>query len=108
LRIPKNLKVPDKNTTKYILKKAVESILPKDIIYRKKQGFWAPVNEWFRNEWLDYTRSKILGSPLMVSGIFNFDYVKDLIESHGAGKSNNGLRIYNLLQLAIWHERFIE
>jgi asparagine synthetase B (glutamine-hydrolysing) len=38
-----NRKMPDEKTTKYILKKAVESILPKDIIYRRKQGFAAPV-----------------------------------------------------------------
>ncbi len=108
LRIPQSLKVPDKHTTKYILKKAVESILPHEIIYRRKQGFWAPVNEWFRNEWATYTRSKILGSPLFARGIFNFDYVKHIIEAHELGKENNGLRIYNLLQLAIWHERFME
>lgn len=108
LRIPKNLKVPDKKTTKSILKKAVESILPMEIIYRRKQGFWAPVNEWFRNEWATYTRSKILGSPLLAEGIFNFEYVKRLIEAHESGAENNGLRIYNLLQLAIWHERFLE
>ncbi|HOQ48450.1 MAG TPA: asparagine synthase (glutamine-hydrolyzing), partial [Candidatus Kapabacteria bacterium] len=40
-----NCKMPDGKTTKYILKKAVESILPKDIIYRRKQGFAAPVEE---------------------------------------------------------------
>lgn len=47
-RIPASYKVRQ-GTTKYILKKALEPVLPKEIIYRKKKGFGSPIAKWFRN-----------------------------------------------------------
>ena len=99
-------KVPNKRISKYILKKAVESILPNDIINRKKQGFWAPVNEWLGNEWYDYAYSKIIDSRLMKEGIFDKNYIINIFEKHKQSKQNHGKRMFSLLMLFLWHERF--
>jgi len=106
MTLPPHIKVPDKSITKYVLKKAVEPILPHDIIYRKKQGFWAPVNEWLRNDWYKYAYATVTNSKLINSKIFNQDYIKHTFETHKSGKYNQGLQIYTLLMLALWHERF--
>ena len=89
------------------MKKAVEPILPHNIIYRRKQGFWAPVTEWLRNEWYDYAFDKITNSGIIID-YFNLDYVKLMFENHKNSKANNGLKIFQLLQLALWWERFFK
>ncbi|OGU17398.1 MAG: asparagine synthase (glutamine-hydrolyzing) [Ignavibacteria bacterium GWB2_35_12] len=107
LSIQDNLKVPDKKSSKYILKKAVESILPYEIINRQKQGFWAPVNEWLRNEWKSYAYSEIFDSPLMKTGIFNKEYINKIFRLHESGRQNLGLELYSLLMLNLWYKKFI-
>lgn len=107
MSIPERQKIPDKKSTKYLLKKAVEPILPHNIIYRKKQGFWAPVTEWLRNEWYDYASDKVLNSGIIID-YFNREYVKELFTNHYNSKANNGLKIFQLLELALWWERYFK
>ncbi|MCX6155729.1 MAG: asparagine synthase (glutamine-hydrolyzing) [Candidatus Kapabacteria bacterium] len=104
--IPEHIKVPDGKTTKYILKKAVESVLPKNIIYRKKQGFWAPVKEWLRNEWHGYARDKILDSYFVKEGIFDKSYLENMLQVHKRGERNLSVDIFSLLKLNLWHDKF--
>ena len=106
MSISEDKKIPNKKVTKHLLKKAVEGILPDEIIYRKKQGFWAPVNEWFRGDWHDYAKNEIMNSYFIQNKIFNTDYVNGLFNTHKKGKGNLGFRIYALLNLALWHKRF--
>lgn len=107
MALPARIKVPNSNTTKYILKKAVEKILPKDIIYRRKQGFWAPVNEWLRNPWFEYAKSKINHSNLF-KALFNMDYINTILVKHRKGTINRGFHIFTLLELALWYEVFFD
>ncbi|MBI5324213.1 MAG: asparagine synthase (glutamine-hydrolyzing) [Ignavibacteriae bacterium] len=107
MSIPDKIKVPGKNNPKHILKKAVESILPHEIIYRQKQGFWAPVNEWLRYEWKKYAHSEILNSKLIETGILNKNYIEKILRIHDSGRQNLGLEIYSLLMLNLWYKRFI-
>lgn len=107
MALPENIKVPNLRTTKALLKKTVEGILPNEIIYRKKQGFWAPVNEWIRNQWYDYAKSKIMGSKLFKK-IFEMNEIENLLLKHKNGKRQIGFQIYALLQLAVWYDVFFE
>src|SRR5262249_8419729 len=54
--IPSGLKLRGK-TTKYLLKRALENDLPKDIVHRKKMGFAIPVADWFRNGIRDFAQA---------------------------------------------------
>lgn len=107
MSLPEKLKVPNGKTTKYLLKKAVEGILPDEIIYRKKQGFWAPINEWLRNEWFHFAFAKINNSNLF-DALFNQDYVNYILYRHKKGKGKYGFRIFTLLNLALWYEKFFD
>ncbi|MCE5304442.1 asparagine synthase C-terminal domain-containing protein, partial [bacterium] len=100
-------KIPDKHTTKYLLKKAAKGIIPDEIINRKKQGFAAPISEWFRNEWYDYAKDKIENSNLVRDGIFNKDFIEKLMQTHKKGKANFSKEIYSLLSLSLWQEKFL-
>ncbi|MBM3211593.1 asparagine synthase (glutamine-hydrolyzing), partial [Candidatus Poribacteria bacterium] len=59
MSIPQNVKFKN-GELKYILKKSVENILPKEIIYRKKQGFDVPIIAWFMERLGDFTNRKLL------------------------------------------------
>lgn len=107
MALPTKIKVPDEHTTKYVLKKAVEKVLPKEIIYRRKQGFWAPVNEWLRNPWFEYAKSKINNSNLF-KALFDMDYVNKILLKHRKGATNRGFHIFTLLELALWYEVFFD
>ena len=96
------------NEPKYILKKAVEGIVPNNIIYRKKQGFAAPVNEWLRNEWSSYAENTIRESTLVKQGILQYGFIKLMIDSHRSRKIDAGQNIWNLLNLVLWHKYWIE
>ncbi len=106
MSIPPFKKAPDNKETKYILKKAVGSILPENIIYRKKQGFWAPVNEWLRGQWYEYAKNEILNSGVMEYGILNAGFIKRMFQAHKSGRNNFGLQLFTLLMLSLWHKKF--
>lgn len=106
MSIPDRIKAPNRKSTKILLKKAVEGILPDNIIHRKKQGFWAPVNEWLRTHWFNYAKSVILNSDLIKFNIFNTDYIEKLFKDHKSSKANNGYKLFTLLTLSLWYKRY--
>lgn len=99
-------RLPDRNISKYILKKAVEDILPHDIIYRKKMGFAAPVDNWFRGPWKSFAEDRLLNSELSKLGLFNHSYLKEIMKKHQNEKSKLGSKIYSLVNLSLWYDRF--
>jgi asparagine synthase (glutamine-hydrolysing) len=107
MRIPASLKIKN-GEPKYILKKAVEGIIPRDIIYRKKQGFAAPVDEWIRNEWYGFVESKLLNSYFLRERLFQKNVISAMLDNHRSGRRNQGQYLWNLLNLVLWHEQWIE
>lgn len=75
-------------TTKYILKKALEPVLPHNILYRSKKGFGIPVGRWFKDGLLNFDRQK-LGAKL------NSAFLEDRIEEHRRGKADHSLFLWN-------------
>jgi asparagine synthase (glutamine-hydrolysing) len=108
MRIRPELKRKSFNESKYLLKKGVDALLPHEIIYRKKQGFAAPVAEWIRGPWYNYTMSTILQSPLTTSGIFNDAYFRVMLHDHKQHRGKNGKALYTALNAALWHKVWME
>jgi len=106
--IPQKLKLKN-NTTKYILKKAVEGIIPDDIIYRKKKGFGAPVSEWLKdNEELRNKLITILNqSKIKKLNLFNYQYINQLISDHLSGRHDNSFKLWNLITLSLWYDTWL-
>jgi asparagine synthase (glutamine-hydrolysing) len=98
--------LPQSGLTKAVLKKAVEGILPDEIIYRKKQGFAAPVKEWLRTSWYDYAYDTVQNSHFVKSGVFNKDFTKRLFEMHKSGKRDYKNELFLLLMLSVWYKKF--
>ena len=106
MAIPQSFKLKN-GKTKYILKKAVEEIIPRNIIYRQKQGFAAPISEWLKNEWYTFAHDQILQSPL-INEYFRKDTIDALMRQHQQGRGKVGQNLWNLLNLVLWHKYWIE
>lgn len=108
-KIPSALKLKNGTECKYILKKALEPYLPKDIICRKKMGFGVPIDHWFRNELKEMTYDVLLSSAAMNRGYFSRAYIQSVLDKHNqnTGESWHYL-IWNLLMLELWHLMFVD
>ena len=69
-QIPTNLKLKGLNNKKYILKKALNNLLPRRIMYRKKQGFGLPIEMWFRKDLKNYAHDILLSNKALSRGLF--------------------------------------
>jgi asparagine synthase (glutamine-hydrolysing) len=106
MQVPTDEKLRD-GRTKSILKRAMEGILPDEIIHRPKQGFGAPVSEWFRGELYKPAVEGVLGSRLRGEGFFDYDHVRALFEDHRAGRSDQGWHLWTLYNLSRWYDYWI-
>jgi asparagine synthase (glutamine-hydrolysing) len=93
---------------KYILKKAFKDLLPKEILARGKMGFGVPIAEWFRGELKDFVKEVLLSSRACARGYFREEAVRALIQQHIDGQFDHGYRLWALLNLELWHDRFID
>lgn len=105
--IPMQWKVKN-GMPKYLLKKAVEGLIPDEIIYRKKMGFGAPMAQWLRGDFGKQVEAAILGSNLMRRGYFNLNYIERLIVDHRNNRTDNSLYIWTLFNLTSWYDYWIE
>lgn len=106
-RIPPELKLRGGVEAKYILKKAVESYLPAEIIDRPKMGFAVPLDHWFRAELKEMAYDTLLSAQALQRGYFQPWYIKFMLDRHQEGESWQYL-IWNLLMLELWHQVFID
>lgn len=104
--IPSNLKLKGW-TTKYLLKKALTKILPKDILNRRKAGFGVPIGTWFRQELKDYAYDILLSEKSLKRGYFKKEAIKRILDEHTKGKIDHGARIWSLINFELWHQMFI-
>ena len=94
--------------TKHILKKTVSSFVPKEVIYRKKQGFSVPVGQWFRGEIKDVVHDIILGQKARARNYFDMHYVDKLWKQHQSGSVDHEKKLFPLVAFELWNRTFID
>lgn len=99
-----NLKLKG-SQTKYIFRKALEGILPKEIVYRGKQGYSLPVKNLLRTQLKDYMIELLHESPIIQENM-DMVYVDQLIEEHLSMKHNHNHVLWGMMNIAIWYNRF--
>ncbi len=102
-QIPGNYKLKGL-TTKWIFKKTMERLLPRENIYRSKEGFSIPIKNWLRNELKDFLFDYLNEKKL--SEFFNFSFIKKMIDEHLSGKENHSHRLWALLVFEVWRENY--
>ncbi|MDQ3740248.1 MAG: asparagine synthase (glutamine-hydrolyzing), partial [Actinomycetota bacterium] len=93
--LPERMKVRD-GVGKYALKKAVDGLVPSELVHRPKQGFGAPVSEWFRGDLGTKAQREIRGSSLTERGLLDYDYVDSLWARHRAGRGDWAVHLWTL------------
>ena len=101
-KIPYKLKVKS-GETKYIFKKALEGIVPKENLYRPKKGFSVPLDKWFEGDLGKYARSKLLGGNSTIAKLFKKEGVKAMLDNHSE-TNDFGPQLWAILSLELWFE----
>ncbi len=93
---------------KWVFKKAMESYLPHDIIYRPKTGFGAPLRRWLRGELATVVDELLSEATLRERGIFDPMAVRKLLLDDRAGRIDAAYPIFALVCIELWCRRFID
>jgi len=91
---------------KVILRAAMNKVLPKDILLRKKVGFRIPVDQWFRGQYRDFVRDMLTSDASQINRICNSVVVSDLMNSHLEGRANNEKILWSLVNLELFFQTF--
>jgi len=93
---------------KHVLKLAVEDLLPRSIVHRRKMGFPTPWAHWLAGPQVDELERLLLESRTLERGLIERDAARKLFAEHRAGRRDNGNRIWRLLNLETWQRVFID
>ena len=102
--LPASLKIAN-GTTKYILRKAVEGVVPNEVLYRKKLGFPVPIRFWLKEELHEWAKEIIKQSQ--TDQYLNKSYILSLLEDHKNGKFDYSRQIWTVLTFMVWYDLYI-
>ena len=106
-RLPASYKLRD-GVGKSLLKKAALPYLDEDLVYRKKQGFGAPMEEWFQEG--DFGARCLAAferSTLAKEGFFDNSYFVDMLKGQMAGRGGYSFQLWTVMNAVLWHESWI-
>lgn len=106
-RLPVRWKVHG-TAKKVLLRRALKSVLPPEILARPKQGFGVPIDAWFRGPLKALSYDTLLSARAAARGLFRPVAVRRLLEDHASGRADRHYQIWNLLMLELWYRAFID
>jgi asparagine synthase (glutamine-hydrolysing) len=107
LGLPRSLKV-EGTSGKHILKRALQEILPHDLLYERKRGFGAPVREWFREGLGGWFDEHLMNSTMRRRDFLDYEFIGRMLAEHRSRKKDWGFHLWALLNLSLWYERWID
>ena len=93
---------------KNVLRKAMQDYIPEKILNRKKQGFSAPDESWYRGENAEYVKEILLHSDTLCTEYINADYIKKIVNEHLNEGKNHRLLIWSFLNFEWWCRIFLK
>lgn len=95
-------------TTKVLLRTALDGRVPRKAFDREKHGFNSPIGQWLRNDLAGYVEETICSRRAMERGYFDPQVVRRLWASHCQGRGNFEHEIWMLLALEVWHQTYVD
>jgi asparagine synthase (glutamine-hydrolysing) len=93
---------------KVLLRKAVEPLVPAEVVHGRKRGFSIPAAAWLRGELEPFARDTLSAGNLRRQGFFQPEPVARLIDEHVAGREDWSRQLWGLLAFTLWYERHVE
>jgi asparagine synthase (glutamine-hydrolysing) len=107
MQVPPSYKLRN-GVGKWLLKRAAAPYLDRDMIHRRKQGFGAPMEEWFQDdEFAARARRALERSDLAREGLFDLAYARALLERQTSGRGSRSFELWTLLNAVLWYESWI-
>src|SRR5574341_379283 len=106
-RMPPELKLHGLKR-KYILKRAAEKLLPREVVWRKKAGFGAPIRSWLRGALRPMVDDLLSEETIRRRGLFQPEEVRRIIDLNLSGREDYNLQVFLLLNLELWQREFLE
>ncbi len=106
-RVPPKLKLHG-YAQKYLLKKSMEELLPREVIYRRKAGFGLPVRSWLRNELREMLGDLLSPDRVRQRGILNPKTVARFLQENASGERDYTLQLWALLTLEVWQQCLVD
>ena len=107
MSLPTKLKVRGLQK-KVLLRRAVEPLVPREIVHGKKRGFSIPAAAWLRGELEPFARATLSADTLRRQGFFQPEPVTRLLDEHVAGREDWSRQLWGLLAFTLWYERQVE
>jgi asparagine synthase (glutamine-hydrolysing) len=106
-QIPERYKMKG-SVSKYILKKTMENILPKDTLLKKKHGFVPPLDIWFKKDLKEMVQYVFSYTALKESMFLNVDYILKVFNDHMMGRVNNRRLLWSVLLFQLWYKKYFQ
>lgn len=106
-RMPPRLKLHGLKR-KYVLKRALEDVLSKEVVWRRKAGFGAPIRSWLRGPLKPLISDLLSEDAVKRRGLFRPKEVKRVLDANFSGREDYNLQVFQLLGLELWHQTFID
>jgi asparagine synthase (glutamine-hydrolysing) len=105
--LPEKLKLR-RMTTKYLLKRILKDLVPAENLSRGKMGFGVPIGHWFRGTMQPFLRETLLSDKALGRNLFQRNKVRQIVDQHVEGRIDHSHRLWSLLMLELWFQRFID
>src|ERR1043166_4164764 len=106
-RVPAAIKIRG-GELKYLLKKVLRDMLPKEILYRKKRGFGAPMGAWLRGQLLPLMQQVLSQKSVRARGLFNPQKVQQVIHEHMARQADHTDHLQAMMNLELWCRLYLD
>ncbi len=106
-RIPQRLKL-NGMTEKYILRKAMADLLPKETLEAKKERFFVPIDTWMKGEMMDVAKQLLSQERNELMGLFKQRYIENAFRNYKKSSLFYARQLWSLMSFSIWHKTFIE
>ncbi len=93
---------------KRLLRKAVEQLLPREVVHGRKRGFSIPAAAWLRGDLEPFARETLSPETLRRQGFLRPDAVGRLLDEHVAGREDLSRQLWGVLAFTLWYERHVE